>query len=189
MKRFGLIIALVAFCTILSSGAAHAALALEGVGGHVSIVSPDNVDGSVGLGFLMDMGFVGTQYGLETYAAYWSNTESAFGAEASVSDFLVGGRGKYGFITASPSLHPYVGAGLGLHYVTASVDIASYNFGGVIVPGSSVSDSEVKLGVDLGGGMTWDAGDRVSLLSDAWFTIVSDVSQFTLRLGLLYRMR
>lgn len=187
MKRVAAIAAVVALCTMAFAGAAQASLTLEGIGGHVSFVSPDNVDASVGIGFLMDMGFTGTQFGMESYAGYWSHSESAFGVEASVSDFIIGGRGKYRFITGSPSVHPYVGAGLGFHFVTAGLEIASYNVGGTYFPGTSASDTELKLGLDLGGGLALDVSDHVALLGDTWVTLVSDVSQFTLRLGALYR--
>jgi hypothetical protein len=189
MKRVVTLAAVVAICTIAFAGAAQASLALEGVGGHVSIVSPDNVDATIGIGFLMDMGFVGTQFGMETFAAYWSQTESGFGVEASVSDFVIGGRGKYRFLTSSPSLHPYVGAGLGLHFVTAGVEIAPIDLGGVVIPGESFEDTEFRLGLDLGGGLAFDVGDRVALLGDSWVSLVEDVSQFTVRLGMLYRLR
>lgn len=189
MKQVAAILAVVAVCTMAFAGAAQASLALEGVGGHVSFVSPDNVDASIGIGFLMDMGFTGTQFGMESYAGYWSHTESAFGVEASVSDFIIGSRGKYRFLVSSPSVHPYVGAGLGFHFVTAGVDIASYDFGGTTIPGTSASNTELKLGLDLGGGLALDVSDHVALLGDTWVSLVSDVSQFTLRLGALYRFR
>ena len=137
----------------------------------------------------MDMNFVGTQFGLEPYAAYWSKTESAFGLEASISDLIIGGRGKYEFVTSSPSIHPYVGAGLGLHFVSYGVQVGVYDFGGNLITSTSFEDDSIELGVDLGGGFNFDVGERVSLLSDGWFTVVSDVSQFNLRLGMVYRMR
>jgi hypothetical protein len=182
-------VTVLAACLFAFTASADAAgLAVRGVGGHMTIAAPDDIDATIGLGFLLDMDIVGSQFGIESYASYWSQSESAFGVEASVSDFAMGGRGKYKFLTSSTSVHPYVGAGLGLHFVTAGVEIPAYDFGGIIIPGTSVEDTNVNLGLDLGGGMAFDVGDRVSLLTDAWGVVVSDVSQFMLRFGMIYRI-
>lgn len=190
MKRVTILAAIVAICTLaIAPGADAATIAVNGIGGHLSLVNPDNVGTTVGIGFLMDMGFVGTAFGLESYAAYWSQSESAFGVEASFSDFIIGGRGKYNFAVSNPKVHPYAGAGLGLHFVTLGVDIPAINFGGTTIPGSSVEDSELRLGVDFGGGLMFDVSDRVSLMGDTWVTLVSDVSQLNVRFGALYRFQ
>jgi len=176
-------VAILAACSFALAGSADAAgLGVRGVGGHMTIVAPENIDASIGLGFLLDMNVVETPFSIESYAQFWSHTEGAYGIEASVKDFAIGGRGKYNFMLATPSVHPYLGAGLGLHFVTASVDFSSY------FPGTSASDTNVKLGLDLGGGMSFDVGDRWSILTDAWGVIVSDVNQFAIRLGAIYRM-
>lgn len=189
MKRVMVSVAILAVCSFALAGSADAAgLAVRGVGGHLTIASPENVDATIGLGFLLDMNVVNTQFGVESYASYWSKTESSYGIEASVSDFAFGGRGKYTFVTSSPSVRPYLGAGLGFHFVTAGLDIPAYDFGGTIIPATSVSDTNLKVGLDIGGGATWDVGNRVSLLTDAWGVIVSDVNQFMFRLGMIYRM-
>lgn len=183
MKRVMLSLAILAACSFAFAGAANAAgLGVRGVGGHMTIVAPENIDASIGVGFMLDMDVIDTPFNVESYASYWSHTQSAFGVEASVSDFVIGGRGKYNFTTSSPFVHPYVGAGLGFHFVTAGVNFDAY------FPGTSASDTNLKVGLDLGGGFAWDIGNRWSLLTDAWGVIVSDVNQFAIRLGAIYRM-
>jgi hypothetical protein len=51
-----------------------------------------------------------------------------------------------------------------------------------------VEDSATKLGLDIGGGVSTPIGPRSDLLGEAWYGIVSDVSQFSLRVGMSYRL-
>jgi hypothetical protein len=44
----------------------------------------------------------------------------------------------------------------------------------------------VKLGLDLGGGLKIDRGNTLAFITDAWFSVVSDVSQFQLMVGAVY---
>lgn len=190
MKRVTFVALALAICIFATAGSANASgLTFRGVGGSVNIVNPEDFDATIGVGFLVDLGTINTVWGLESFAGYWSQSESAFGTEVSVSDFVIGGRGKYLFRVSHPSIQPYAGAGLGFHFVTAGVEIAPYDFGGIIVPGTSIEDTEFKVGLDLGGGLTVDINDNLAFLGDSWLTFVSDVSQFSLRLGLLYWLR
>jgi opacity protein-like surface antigen len=190
MKRVALTAAALAVCILATVGSANAdGLSFRGIGGNISVVNPEDFDATVGVGFLVDLGAVNTVWGFESFAGYWSQSESAFGTEVSVSDFVLGGRCKYLFPVSHRSIQPYAGAGLGFHFVSASVEIASYDFGGIIVTGSSFDDDEFKVGLDVGGGLTVDINDDLAFLGDSWLSFVSDVSQFSLRLGLLYWLR
>ena len=50
-------------------------------------------------------------------------------------------------------------------------------------------DSATKLGLDLGGGIAAAVSPRASLLGELWYSVVSDVSQFSLRCGMSYSLQ
>jgi hypothetical protein len=50
------------------------------------------------------------------------------------------------------------------------------------------SDSSTKLGVDLGGGFVSPVGKGTDLYGDMWYTMVEDFSQFSMKVGLAWRL-
>lgn len=188
MKRFSLALAVVAICTMTAASAsAQANLALRGIGLKAGIVNPENIDATLGLGLVFDMGTLHPKVAFESYAGYWSQTEDEFGTEFGVKDFAFGAKAKYMFTTSNPTVQPYAGAGLGLHVVNAHADIPPTYFGGTLIfPGSSISDTEAKIGLDLGGGLRVDRGSQFAFVGDAWFSIISDVSHFSVMVGAVY---
>jgi hypothetical protein len=61
----------------------------------------------------------------------------------------------------------------------------------VSVPGFPTMTDEVsdtKLGLDLGGGIATPLGPKNDFHAEMWFGIVSDVSQFALRVGISHRL-
>ncbi len=188
MKRIIALLAVVAICTLhAASASAQANVALQGIGLKAGIVSPDNVDTTVGFGLIFDLGTVHPQFALETYAGYWSQSEESYGIEAGVTDYSFGGKVKYMIATANPTIQPYVGAGLGFHVLDLHGETPPMYFGGsLIFPGTSYDDTDLKLGLDLGGGLKIDRGNTLAFVSDAWVSVVSDVTQFQLMVGAVY---
>lgn len=181
MKRVSMVMAGVAFCTLFAvSASAEANLALRGIGLKAGFVNPEDLGTTVGFGLMADLGTLHPQVALESYAGYWQQTESDFGTEFGVKDFTFGGKAKYLFETSNPSVQPFAGAGLGFHVLNAHVDLQQ------ISPGLSDSETDFKLGFDVGGGLRYDNGGQFSLLGEAWYTAVSDVSHFSLMLGAVY---
>jgi hypothetical protein len=188
MKRVTMIVAAVAFCTMTAADAsAQANLALRGIGLKAGVVNPEDLSTTLGFGFVFDLGTVHPNVALESYAGYWQQTESEFGAEVVAKDFAFGGKAKYLFTTSNPTVQPYAGAGLGLHVLNASVDVPAVMSGGsVIFPGMSFDDTDVKLGLDLGGGLRIDRGSQFAFIGEGWFSVVSDISHFSLMVGAVY---
>ncbi|MDH4037728.1 MAG: outer membrane beta-barrel protein [Candidatus Krumholzibacteria bacterium] len=187
MKRLSALLAAVAICTAIATNAsAEANLALRGIGLKAGVVNPEDISSTLGFGLVADLGTVHPNVALESYAGYWSQTESEFGAEVGVKDFSFGSKAKYMFTTSNPSMQPFAGAGLGLHIVNAHVDVPGFSFGGITYPGTSASDTEVRLGLDLGGGLRIDRGSQFAFLGEAWYSAVSDVSQFSVMVGAVY---
>jgi len=188
MKRLSAVLAAVAICTVIASNAsAEANLALRGIGLKAGVVNPEDITSTLGFGLVADLGTIAPKVALESYAGFWSQTESDFGVEFGVKDFSFGGKAKYLFTTSNPTLQPFAGAGLGLHVLNAHADIPAVSFGGTtIFPASTVSDTNVKLGLDLGGGLRIDRGSQFAFLGELWYTAVSDVSQFSVMVGAVY---
>jgi hypothetical protein len=187
MKRISALLAAAAICTLsVADASAQANLALRGIGLKAGVVNPEEVDATLGLGLIFDLGTVHPQWALESYAGWWSYSEEAYGVEAGVSDYSFGGTVKYLFETSNPTIQPFVGGGLGLHVYDMHAETPPVYFGGVLVyPGTSYDDTDVELGLDLGGGLRIDRGNQFAFMTDAWFTI-SDISQFSLMVGAIY---
>lgn len=188
MKRVSMAMAAVAFCTLFAADAsAQASLSLRGIGLKAGVVNPEDLDTALGVGLILDLGTIHPNIAFETYTGYWSQTENDFGVDVGVRDLSFGAKGKYMFQTSNPTVQPYAGAGLGLHVMTAHADIDAVYFGNTLVfPGSSESNTEVKVGLDLGGGLRYDRGSQFAFIGEGWFSIVSDVSQFSLMVGAEY---
>jgi hypothetical protein len=189
MKQVTLFAVVALLCAIAVPGAATSNLALRGVGGAVSMVDADDIDMTVGFNLLFDLGLVADKVGIEGYGMFWQQTEDAFGVEVGVRDIAFGGRAKYLVPIQSSSIHPFAGGGLGLHIVTASVNTPAYDFGGgVTIPATSVDETELKLGLDIGAGALFDVGTKAGILTDVWYTMAPDVSQLALRAGVMFKL-
>lgn len=163
---------------------AQADLGLKNVGVALGYVSPENLDGTLSFGVFADHGTIAPNWGLESRLDYWGWSENAFGTETTIKDITIGARTKYHFETKNPNIRPFAGAGLGIHFLSSEVNIpASGPF-----PASSETFSENKLGLDLGGGFATSLNPRAEFLAEAWYGIVTDVSQFSLRAAMQFKI-
>lgn len=169
---------------VASNAMAQSSLGLKSLGVAVGYVSPENLDGTLGFGVFADHGTIAPRIGLESRIDYWGWSQSAFGAKTSINDMAVGARSKYYFSVVNPAVRPFVGAGLGMHFLHAKVSIPSQ--GGF--PAMSVEDSSTKLGLDLGGGVAMSVAPRTQLLGELWYGVISDVNQFSLRVGMSHKL-
>lgn len=183
MKRLCLVLALVSTVVAAPVAMAQSDLGFKRMGAAVGFVSPEDMDGTFMIGVFADHGWITPAIGLESRIDYWSQSEEAFGAEASVRDIVLGARGKYYFEVNHPTIKPFAGVGLGLHFLHAEVTIPP--IGGF--PEQTVEDSSTELGIDFGGGMAMNVGPRTDILTELWYT-VSDASQLALRFGLSYKL-
>lgn len=162
--------------------AAQSDLGFRSISGTVAFVSPQDLDGSFGLGVSADMGRITPKIWLEPNLEFWSNTKETFGAKATLSDVALGARGKYYFDVANSKMRPFAGAGLGVHFLHAKATVTT---------GSGTfraTSSDTKLGVDLGGGMSTPIGPRDDFRLEGWYGIVSDVNQLAVRVGFSHKI-
>lgn len=183
MKRSILVLTLAIGALSAHEAIAQSNIRLGAVGVSAAFVSPENLDGALGLGVFADLGHITPQIGLEPDLEYWSGSQQSFDAKATVRDISLGARGKYYFDVSNPKIHPFAGAGLGLHFLHATASVTMPGF-----PTVTSESSDTKLGVDVGGGMAMNVGPRDDLRFDLWYGIVSDVSQLALRVGLSHRV-
>jgi hypothetical protein len=180
MSRYAFFLTLALCSTGAQSALATTDIGLKQMGVAVGVVSPEDVDTTFGFGIFADLGSVGPRVRIEPRIDYWSQSEDILGSELSVRDITVGTRVKYFFPVSSTKVLPFGGAGLGLHFLNAEVQVYDPFAGGTM----TVEDSATKVGLDLGGGIVTPLNTRTNFHAEAWYGIVSDFSQFSLRLGL-----
>ncbi len=181
MKKLFVVLAALCFCTMTSQiAAAQSNLGLKAIGGTVGLVDAEGADATAGFGVFADLGTMAPKLRLTTHLDYWSHSEDAFGgASASVSDVALSARGTYLFPVSSPKIQPYAGVGLGLHFLSAKVEVPGF---------LAAENSDTKLGLELGGGLEAPMGPKTSFIGELWYGIVSDFNQLSLRAGLTYKV-
>ena len=175
---------MIAVCTLAAQPArAQSDLGFKRGGVAVAMVSPENIAASFGLGVFADHGTIAPRWGLESRLDWWSHSESIFGTDASISDITLGERVKYQFAVTSPNFQPFAGFGLGMHFLSADVVVADPSSGTTM----KASSSETRVGFDFGGGFTTAMNPSVDFVGEAWYSVVSDFNQFSLRAGVSRR--
>jgi hypothetical protein len=179
MKRRIVALTLALSVFAVSNAFAQADLGIKKLGVSLGYVSPENLDGTFSFGGLIDHGTIAPRFGLESRLEYWGWSEKFSGTETSVHDIVLGARTKYHFETANPKFQPFVGGGLGIHFLTAEVTSTSPSF--------SATASENKLGIDIGGGFAMPMNPRADFLGEAWNSFVDGTNQFSLRAGMQWK--
>ncbi len=190
MKRLTVVLLSLAFCMLVASTAsAQADLGLRSIGVGLGIVDPEDIDMTISFGFYSDLGTIRPNLHLETYLGYWQQTEELLdGMEVCIRDFAAVMRAKYTFDLANPTIKPFAGGGLGFHFVNAGIDIPPMDVGGLLTPGYSEDDTEIKVGLELGGGMLFDVWQSTAIQTEAWYSVVSDVSQLAIRASVVFKL-
>lgn len=184
MKRITLLLTLAATVLAAPAALAQSDLGLKRIGGAIGFVDPEGLGTTFSLGLFADHGRLTQNLSLESHIDYWGQSESSFGTEVSLRDVAVGGRVKYNFVVSNPKLRPFAGAGLGLHFVKAEINIPP-QFG---FPGSTVEASSTELGIHLGGGIGTPLSPKTDLLGETWFGLVDGANSFALRAALSFKL-
>jgi hypothetical protein len=174
----------------VSATPAVAGVAFTGIGGHLDYVSPEGegIDAVLGFGALADLGMITPVIGLEGNVDFWSKSYDFGNASSSLRLISIGATGKYYFAAEDVALRPFAGAGLALHLAKATATYnLGYDFPGYATSGE-VSTSDSKIGIDLCGGTLYGLNDKLDLLGELRYRLVSDVNQLVVRAGIIYRM-
>lgn len=100
---------------------ANTNIGLKGIGGRVGFVEPDHGDGAVTLGVVADMGTWTENLPWELALTWWSAGEDVGSYEWSYTDIAIRNSVYYLF-ELDKGLYVYPGAGLGVHFLNASVE-------------------------------------------------------------------
>jgi opacity protein-like surface antigen len=171
-----------AVSAMTTTAMAAADFGLKGIGVRVGVVEPENLDTTVGFGFFMDLGTFHPNVAFETYVDYWSNSIDVGFMDTSFRDVAVGAKVEYLFTLSRPTIHPFIGGGLSMHFLQQSVDL-----GGLSVPGMSLDVSDTKLGLDLGGGLRAGVAEHLDIIGEAWYSMVPDFNQLVATGGIAYK--
>lgn len=184
MRRFFVTAAIVcALALAFTSAFAQNPVGLKAVGVEAGWVGPENMDATWGVAAFFDIGMPITNFYISPYVDFWQKSESMAGStnEFTYSNLAIGGRVKYAIPTAVPTWSPYIGVGLAAHMLKAEWDTNDPLFG-------NLNLSETKLGYNFGGGMSLNVHERVDLVTEAWYGMVEDFSQTTVKAGLAFRL-
>jgi len=169
------------FCMATSQNAwANSDIGFKRLGVDVGIVDPEAAGSTVGFGAFADLGRIAPDVRLSTHVGYWNKSENSFGAEASVRDINFAARASYMFHTSSPKFHPYVGAGPSLHLFNVEVSVPGF-------PTMSASESETKLGLDLGGGASMPVSPKTEVFGEMWYTL-ADINETAFKAGVSFKL-
>lgn len=165
---------------------AQANLGFKGVGVRAGMVDPENLDATLVFGIFTDMGTFHPKVSFETYIDYWSWSENIAGLDMSYRDIALGAKTEYMF-DVSPVVRPFAGAGLSLHFLKAEMGMDFSSLGVPGVPTYTMSDSETRLGFDIGGGIRANASEKIDFIGEVWYGLVSDINQLGVTAGLLFK--
>jgi opacity protein-like surface antigen len=136
-----------------SSVSAKTNIGLNGWGAKLGYVSPQDIDGTLGFGAVVDLGTLTPTTTLEGEVLYWGKSQKESGAEFSYSQIYISGIAKYYFNKAKKGAKwlPYAGGGVGLVIGKAKVKYEGNEW----FDGEDSSDSQTDLGIHLVGGMKY----------------------------------
>jgi hypothetical protein len=181
MKKALVVLGLTLFCTVVSQNAwAKSDIGFKRLGVDVGMVDPEAVGSTIGFGAFADLGTISPDIRLSSHVNYWNKSENQFGVEAGLRDISVAARANYMFHMNSSKIQPYVGGGPGVHFFNVKVEIP-------FSPGMSASESETKIGFDLGGGASMPISPKAEAFSEMWYT-VCDIDQFAFKAGVSFRL-
>jgi outer membrane protein X len=184
------VISIVAVIVLAGSVAVAQQIGFNGVGGGIGYTSVSFSSGvsSESLGGIAifgqaDLGEITSGIGFYPEVLYW-HTSKDFGAGVtwSVNDFAINANAHYN-IKVQGNVMPYVGAGLGLNFLSSTVQVAIPFFGTTEVTGSNS-----RLGINLLGGADYAVNSKLKIGAEARYVLASDYGHFMIRAGFMYAL-
>jgi len=155
----GLAIVLAVPSLVLGAGGG---IGIQGIGGQVSFVKPEDIDGTFGLGMHADLGEIGGGVGLFPSVTFWRKSweESLFGEkwDTTFTEIATNADARYYFLGYDTgTMRPFVGGGLALIYSSVSCD--------------DFDDSDMDVGINILGGADFDISDSMIGFFEARYKI------------------
>ncbi len=191
MKKLFALVAAIAVCSTLSYAQG---LGLKGVGGSVGYTSVSfglgsETFGGFAIGGHVDMGEISPGIQLIPELLYWSASKDISGGTWKTSDFAINANVHYN-IAMDGSVKPYVGAGLGMNFLsfTWGYSVPSYTLFGVSYGGSSLaSESATRVGINLIGGANYAMGN-FTISPEFRYVLASDFNHWMFKVGVTVPM-
>ncbi len=136
-------------------------LKLNGIGGRIAYVDPEQLSGTVGLGGHLN--FVADKFALLPTVEYWSKSKN----NLDFSQWSLTADARY-YYSSNESLQPFVGLGVGVLFTDVGV-----------------GDSSTDFGLDLLGGVDVPINEKLSFTGEIKF-VVTDLHSTRLSGGLTY---
>ena len=166
------------FFSATASLYSQTALGFQGVGARLGYVRPEEFSWTNSYEAFGDFGKINDIIMLHGRAGYWSDSSNA----GTLRDIFVGASLAYELQPSASAFTPYVGGGLSLHFMRSKRDFS--DLVGEDVPLQISSDSDVA--VDIMSGFILKLAAGVRLNAEAMLS-VTDITQFTIRGGLIYQ--
>lgn len=175
---FAAVAASLALALVLAPRPAAAVNSIEGV---TSTIFQKNQSSFSGIGIRMrvEMAQLAEGFSLLPSMAYWrsKNTLEDFGLEVVRKDATLATLLRYDF--KREGWKPYLGAGIGLHFLESEVDAPSLGL-------NNESESVVRGGLAMLGGVKFGVAGKLSNMVELEYHHVPDQSQFKFNWGLSY---
>jgi len=168
--------------TFSSTSFAQMMLGPEGVGAFAGYIKPENIDGTIGFGAVVDMGTLVPMLGLELEGLYWSKSKGPSDSEWRWRDITLSAHVKYRFPMPTSPVKPYAGGGIGAHFVKAEHEWTHLD------QTHTASDTDTKFGLHLLGGGEYEATPQVNVFAEVRFSLVSDFNQFSIFGGAKFKL-
>jgi opacity protein-like surface antigen len=169
-------------CLLFSDLAgARSNIGFMGVGGKLGYVDPENIDGTFGLGFFVDIGTLVPDLSLEGNVDFWSksvdicNKELDCDEKEECSDLSIGATMRY-MIPAQGNVYPYAGGGPAVHVVQCSRESPFSN--------RKFDDSDTKIGIHALAGIELLFGSNFKAGGELRYSVVEDINNW----GVFFRL-
>jgi len=179
----------IAAATALISSLSFAQLALHEIGGGIGYVSVSfNSTSSQTLGgFLIaahaNLGELAKDLTLVPDIQYFSTSKDVDGGTVKVGDFGINANVHYA-IAMEGMVKPYVGAGLGLNFLSTTASATDPRSGFTY----SITGSDTRLGINLLVGANYKLNDKMTLLIEPRYVIASDFDNFQIKAGVTWAL-
>jgi opacity protein-like surface antigen len=185
------IFAVAAVTTLVTSLSFSQQLGLHDIGGGIGYVSLSYNGTSTQTlgGFLIaahaNLGELAKDLILIPDIEYFSTSKDVTGGTIKVSNFGINANAHYN-IAMEGMVKPYVGAGLGINFLSTTAS-ATYN-NGFYTQTFSASESFTRLGINLIVGANYKLNDKMTLLLEPRYVIASDFDNLQIKVGVTWAL-
>jgi opacity protein-like surface antigen len=180
---FALALAAALGLSVTGTAVAAGPFGLYEIGGHLSFVSPEDIDGTFGFGAQAYIGEIQPGWTLHPSLWYWGSSIGAGTLDLDVSEIGINCDVHYPLEVEAP-VDLYVGGGLG--FFRSSVEFATVNPVNFNV--TKDSKSETDLGLSLLGGAEYELGPDLTGFGELRYKM-GGIDSFRLTIGVTKRLK